>query len=229
LNVLDQSLAHLAPGAPMLVVVGIAVVLGLRHASDPDHLVAVTSLIAGGGEGRLRRAGLLGLVWGVGHATSLAAVGLPIILFQRVLPESFRQAAEVAIGLMIVALAVRLLRRWKRGAFDAHAHARRLPAGTRSPAFAYGIGILHGLGGSAGVTVLLLAMVRDEVVAAACLLVFAACTALSMAMLSTAFGYLLVRTRGLALARVAPILGSASLAFGAWYVLGAAGAIAFPF
>ncbi len=249
---LDQSLAHLAHGAPALLVIVVAVLLGLRHASDPDHLVAVTSLIAGGAERRVRRAGLLGLIWGLGHATSLVALGLPIVFFQRFLPESLRRAAEVAVGLVIVALALRLLRRWKQRAFHAHTHrhggdtvhrhlhahdeasghehTHRPLAVTRSPLCAYAIGLVHGMGGSASVTVLLLAMVRDEVLAAISLLVFAFCTAASMAVLSTAFGYAIVRApSGRALGRVGPILGSASLAFGLWYALGAAGTIAYPF
>ena len=62
-------------------VLAVAVGLGLRHASDPDHLAAVSTLIASEPEDGTRRAGRLGLAWGLGHATTLALFGLPIVLF----------------------------------------------------------------------------------------------------------------------------------------------------
>jgi hypothetical protein len=96
----------------------------------------------------------------------------------------------------------------------------------RTPLQAYGIGLVHGIGGSAGVGVLLLAAIPDHALGVAALLTFAVFTAVSMALASTAFGYTL--SRGPVARRfvaVAPVLGAASLAFGAWYALGALGTI----
>ena len=64
---LDAVLTNLFDGAPLLVALGVAFLLGLRHASDPDHLVAVTSLVAAE-EGDTRKAARLGAWWGIGHA-----------------------------------------------------------------------------------------------------------------------------------------------------------------
>jgi hypothetical protein len=100
----------------------------------------------------------------------------------------------------------------------------------RSPLQAYAIGLVHGVGGSAGVGVLLLASVSGESAGAAALAVFAAGTAASMAIASSAFGFVL--TRGPVLRRLtlaAPALGVASLALGAWYALGALHAVPVPF
>ncbi len=66
---LDAWLTGLFAGAPLLVALGIAFVLGLRHASDPDHLVAVTSLVAAD-DGGTRSATRLGAWWGLGHAAT---------------------------------------------------------------------------------------------------------------------------------------------------------------
>ena len=177
---LDDWIAHFSDGATLLVVVGVAVLLGLRHATDPDHLAAVTTLIASGRERTKRAAARLGLSWGLGHATSLFAFGLPIVLFKAYLPERGPAGAETAVGVVIVALAVWLLVRWRRGVFHLHAHAHGRPARaparplavptahsvrTRSPLQAYGIGLVHGMGGSAGVGVLLLAAIHDRGVA----------------------------------------------------------------
>jgi hypothetical protein len=226
---LDEWIARLSDGTSLALVVVVAAVLGLRHASDPDHLAAVTTLVASGRDRAARAAARLGLAWGAGHATSLFAFGLPIVVFKRYLPEPVQQAAETSVGVMIALLALWLLVRWRRGLFHLHAdhgtphtHGRRGRLRTRSPLQAFAIGLVHGMGGSAGVGVLLLASIHDATLAIAALGLFAACTAVSMALLSTGWGLTLsaapVRS---SLGRVAPVLGIASLGFGIWYALGA--------
>src|SRR5438034_1959171 len=195
---LDHQIAGLSNGATLLVVAAVAVLLGLRHASDPDHLAAVTTLIATGRERAARTAARLGLSWGLGHATSLFAFGLPIVIFKSYLPAPVQAAAETSVGVMIALLALWLLVRWHRGLFHlhqdhgpAHSHGRQGRLRARSPLQAFGIGLVHGMGGSAGVGVLLLASIHDRGVAVIALGLFALCTALSMAALSTGWGMLL--------------------------------------
>ena len=204
----------------MLATCLLAIALGLRHATDPDHLTAVTTLVAGDREDGVRRARRLGLAWGLGHATSLFVFGVPIVLSAAYLPEPAQMAAEAAVGVVIVVLAVRLLRRWRRGELGhAHSHGR-----TRLQA--YGIGLVHGVGGSAGVGLLLLAQIHSQAEALLALTLFATFTAISMAVISTTFGF--VMTRDAVAARylaVVPLIGAASLAFGAWYALGAIHAV----
>src|SRR6478672_8725891 len=106
---LDHTIAASSDGASIWIVLAVAVLLGLRHAADPDHLIAVTTLVAGGRERAARRAGELGLAWGLGHAATLFAFGLPILLFGSFLPQQVHQAAETAIGFVMVYLAFRLL------------------------------------------------------------------------------------------------------------------------
>jgi high-affinity nickel permease len=240
---LDHWSGHFSDGATLLIMCGIAVVLGLRHATDPDHLAAVTTLIASSKERTTRAAARLGFAWGLGHATTLFAFGLPIVLFKAYLPERVQQGAEATIGVIIIALAVWLLVRWRRGLFDVHLHTHAHGAGrhlhthdhaegpdhahrhtvrARSPLQAYGIGLVHGLGGSAGVGILLLAAIHNRAVAVVALALFAFFTAVSMALLSTGFGMTLssepVRR---SFNRIAPALGAVSLLFGIWYALGA--------
>src|SRR5919108_5776810 len=120
---LDDWIAGLSDGASIGVVILVAVVLGLRHATDPDHIAAVTTLIASGRERATRSAARLGAWWGLGHAVTLVAFGVPILLAERYLPERLQQGAESAVAAMIVFLALRLLVRWRHGYFDLHAHA----------------------------------------------------------------------------------------------------------
>ena len=222
---LDDQIAHLGAGEAFLIVACVAILLGLRHATDPDHLTAVTTLVAGEGADR-RSAGRLGLAWGLGHATTLFVFGLPIVLYRSYLPEAVQTAAETLIGVVIVALALRLLVRWhaQRRADHAHVH----PA--RSPLQAYGIGLVHGTGGSAGVGVLLLAAIPDHLEAIVALGLFAAFTAVSMAVASSSFGWVMSRgTMQRSFVTVAPALAALSLAFGVWYSLGAVRAVPYIF
>lgn len=235
----------------LLVILLVSLLLGLRHASDPDHLAAVTTLIASEEQRkRVRKATFMGLSWGLGHGTTLVLVGLPLVLLGRYLPERVQQFAEVAIGIIIVALAVRLLLRWRRGVFHAHEHAhasdgthRHLHSHERAashshshetplrtPLSAYGVGLIHGIGGSGGLTLLLLSTISIKVEAVAALLIFAAGTAVSMALLSTVFGYAIATGPVMRnFERVAPALGALSAAFGFWYAAGAMGLVVYPF
>jgi high-affinity nickel permease len=216
---LDHRIAGLSNGTTLIVVVAVSMLLGLRHASDPDHLTAVTTMIAARRERVTRHAARLGLVWGLGHATSLFVFGLPVVLYSAYLPRSVQDAAETIVGVVIVALAVGLLRRCRSGMIHGH------PRG-RTPWQAYAIGLVHGMGGTAGVGLLLLATIQSHALALAALGLFAACTAVSMTLLSAGFGIALsagaVRR---SFQRLAPVLGVASLAFGVWYALGAQGLV----
>jgi high-affinity nickel permease len=214
---LDNWLVHFSDGTTLVLVVAVAVVLGLRHASDPDHLAAVTTLVTNGKGGATR----LGLTWGLGHASSLVVLGVPIVLWKAYLPPLIEQSAEVTIGLVIVALALWLLVRWRRGGFvHDHTHLRVPPA--RTPWQAFGIGLVHGIGGSGGVGILLLAAIHSHALALVALVLFAACTAVSMAMLSTGFGLALGRPAAQrAFSHIVPVFGVIGLCFGTWYALGA--------
>jgi ABC-type nickel/cobalt efflux system permease component RcnA len=233
----DSFIASHASGHGAIVVLLLAFALGLRHASDPDHLVAVSTLVADTRGRAARAAGLLGAAWGMGHATTLLAFGLPVVLFKSYLPEVVEQSAEAAIGVIIVLLAVRLLVRWRRGAYHVHAHMHNGHAHThahahiedsrhahahvvRTPRQAFGIGLVHGTAGSAGVAVLLIAAIPSTELACVALVVLALGCALSMAILSAGFGGVFGAAKSRRyLARAIPVLGSLALAFGAWYLV----------
>ena len=229
---LDDYLASFSDGTTLVLVIAVAILLGLRHATDPDHLAAVTTLLAST-ERRARDAAKLGLAWGAGHALTLFALGVPIVLYRAYLPETVQRAAETAIGFLIAGLAVWLLVRWRRGAFHAHAHdhgdrshahlhshstSPHEHARSRTPLGAFAVGLLHGIGGSAGVGILLVSTIDRTALAIGALGILAAFTAVSMTLLTTGFGLTLGRR---SLGRLAPALGVASLAFGLWYALGA--------
>jgi high-affinity nickel-transport protein len=233
---IDTWLTGLLDGAPLLVALGIAFLLGLRHASDPDHLVAVTSLVAAE-DGDTRKAARLGAWWGIGHAGVLLVVGLPLIFLKGQLPAWLETGAERAVGVVIVLLAVRVMFKWARGDYrgtahahdDGHAHRRHLrsdgPGGghrhvaVRTPAQALSIGMLHGLAGTGAVVLLLIAALPTQVEAALALGLFAPMSVVSMALCTSAFAWVLTRRAVEPLYRsvLIPSLGLFGVLFGLSY------------
>ncbi len=232
---LDDHIAAMSNGGSVLIVLLVAALLGLRHATDPDHIAAVTALVASGRERATRRAAELGVYWGLGHALTLVVFGLPILLFEAYLPERLQQGAETAVAALIVFLAVRLLIRWRSGYFHFHPHSHGPNEEdhrhkVRTPLGAFGVGLVHGMGGSAGVGVLLLAAIPSTSLAVISLVVLAAFTAVSMTVVTTGFGATLASAplrRSYAVA--VPAIGSMSLAFGFWYAAAVWSLMPYPF
>jgi high-affinity nickel permease len=231
---LDSLITGLFDGAPLLVALAIAFLLGLRHASDPDHLVAVTSLVAAE-DGDTREAARLGAWWGIGHAGALVVIGIPLIAFKAELPAWLESGAEKAIGALILVLATRVIYKWARGDYRATAHAhddghrnrRHLSKGdghrhvkVRTPAQALSIGLLHGLAGTGAVVLLLIAALPSRLEAGLALAVFAPMSIASMAALTAAFAWVLTRPIIEPVYRsiLIPALGLFGVMFGAWYM-----------
>jgi hypothetical protein len=222
---LDDLIAGWLGRGSVAVTLVAAVLLGLRHATDPDHLVAVTTLIASDRPGRFRRALRLGLSWGLGHGLSLLAFGSAAVLLAARLPGAGEAAIEALIGVIVIVLALRLLIRARRAGRVEHRHGLpRHPHPVRSRREAFAVGIVHGAGGSAGVTVLLLANIADVGLALTVLVLFAAATAVSMSLASLGFARALgARPITGRLQRLLPAMGIAGMAFGAFYVATAIG------
>lgn len=240
---IDERILDLSHGASVWAVLAVAAALGLRHAADPDHLTAVANLVAGNTTGGRRNARVLGLAWGGGHALSLIALGVPLLAMGAYPPDAVRRAAEALIGALIVVLSLRVLARARRD-WHRHAHAhegdhgrvhvhlhsasdvghshRHQPRSGRTRREAFAIGLVHGTAGSAGVTVLLLASTSSRVVAVVALVLFAACTAVSMTLLSSGLGSALA-TQCAAHVQRSTLMALAlpSLAFGLYYAAGA--------
>ena len=207
---LDHLITGLFDGAPLVVALVVAFLLGLRHASDPDHLVAVTSLVAAD-DGDTRRAARLGAWWGVGHAGALLGLGIPLIAFKTELPAWLESGAEKAVGVVILLLAGRVIYRWARP----RAHMHRLRTGGQ----ALSIGLLHGLAGTGAVVVLLIAALPSQLESALALAVFAPMSIASMTACTAGFAWVLTRPAVEPLYRtvLVPGLGVFGVMFGLWY------------
>ena len=193
----------------------LGLVLGMRHALDPDHVVAVTALGArapGDGTRRTWAGAWLGAVWGFGHSLTLTGAGALIIALNLTLPPRVGLAFEFLVAIALVVVGALNVSRGAGGAAP--------PGAPRRAALrAFGVGLAHGLAGSAAVALLVLATVREPLLACGYLLLFGLGTIAGMMLVSAGFSAPLSRaTRrwpGLGpWMRVAT--GALSLAFGAW-------------
>ena len=170
--------------------------LGLRHATDADHVVAVTTIVA-----RQRswlQAARIGAVWGIGHSVTLFLLGGAIIGFRLVIPPRIGLGLEFAVALMLIGLGYANLRRRD----EPSAPSLHRP---------FWIGVVHGLAGSAAVALLVLSTIRAPLEAAAYLLMFGFGTIVGMMLVTL----LLAAPTVYAGARVARMQGRVRLAAGA--------------
>jgi high-affinity nickel-transport protein len=169
------------------VVLATGLLLGMRHATDPDHVVAVTAIISR--ERSLWRAGGVGLLWGAGHGATILLVGGAIAVFGLVLPSRVNDAFELGVAVLLIVVGARNL-------VDAHSHAA-----LRIPLPPFFVGVVHGLAGSAAAALLLVPLIADVHLAALYLIVFGAGTLVGMMVLTCAIAastlYAARRVRGL--------------------------------
>jgi len=85
-----------------LSIIAVGFFLGMRHATDPDHVIAVTTIVSR--QRNLLRAALTGIVWGIGHTLTIFVVGSAIILFDVVIPARIGLSMEFSVGLMLIVL-----------------------------------------------------------------------------------------------------------------------------
>ena len=216
----------------------LGLLLGMRHATDPDHVVAVTTILSH--ERRLAAATRIGAVWGLGHSVTVLAVGAAIIVFKLAIPVRVGLAMEFAVAIVLILLGISTVGALMRqaishllgtGASDAqrpdeqrlvvhshshshdgtphrHPHVHRHPhdpsaasdhrdhrlqidapppfASRRRMLKSFGVGLVHGLAGSAAIALLVLSAIPQPLWATLYLAVFCAGTVLGMGLITTA-------------------------------------------
>ena len=113
----------------LLTIVAVGFFLGMRHATDPDHVIAVSTIVSR--ERSLRSAMLIGAFWGLGHTLTILAVGSVIVLFNLVIPPRLGLSMELCVGLMLILLGVLNLSGFRRflpakgagASFHSHLHS----------------------------------------------------------------------------------------------------------
>lgn len=206
----------------LLSVLALGLFLGMRHATDADHVVAMTTLVTR--QRDTRAAALLGALWGAGHGLTLLLVGGLIILLGVVVPPRLGLALELGVGLMLIVLGAMNLRATTRQMRHAHEHA----SGGEAPARgfrSFAIGVVHGLAGSAAIALLVLSSIRDTAWAFLYLGLFGVGTIAGMMLLTTALSLPLAAAsrrfggvEGKIERWLASVTGALSVAFGLFLV-----------
>ena len=215
--------------APLGVAV-LGLILGMRHATDTDHVIAVTTIVST--ERRMSAATRIGIAWGLGHSLTVFLVGGAIILFKLTIPPRLGMGMEFAVAVVLILLGFSTLARssskirrllglrkkddddllahmhrheHQEGAhFHPHAHVRgsehlhldhlapvekrahRFASGSHERAF--GVGLVHGLAGSAAIALLVLSAIPSPIMGLAYLAIFGLGTIIGMAIITTAIG-----------------------------------------
>ncbi len=236
-----------------LAVLGLGLVFGLKHATEVDHVVAVSTIVS---EHRnLARAALVGAWWGVGHTTSLIIVGTVVLALGVAIPEYIATWLEFGVALMIIGLGAVAVARARRGRFKfaqaqrqrSQVHIHRHDHDSRSHAHLHFhesdrqhtrmnrshshtikhvglkpliVGAVHGLAGSAALTLLVLTQIQSPVVGLLYLAVFGLGSIVGMLLMSGLIGLpfaLSARKLTGINYRLQTIAGVLSIAFGVWY------------
>jgi high-affinity nickel permease len=177
----------------LLTILLLGFVLGLRHATDADHVVAVSAIVS---RERTARAALwVGALWGLGHSATILTVGGAIVVFGWVIPPRLGLSMEMSVAIMLIVLGVAnvsgTLTQFKRIAHR-HQHGAALDESPVSQLRGPGplrplvIGVVHGLAGSAAIALLVLATINSASKALLYLAVFGAGTLAGMMLLTLA-------------------------------------------
>lgn len=239
--------------ASALAVLGLGLVFGLKHATEVDHVIAVSTIVSE--HRKLSRAALVGGLWGVGHTASLMVVGTVVLLLRVAIPERVANWLEFAVALMIIGLGAHAFLRALRRRSDihlhkhqhdgddvAHAHVHFHEPGAEAYDDAHGehshaatthshavsriglkpllVGAMHGLAGSAALTLLVLTQINSAAIGLLYLTIFGVGSIFGMLIMSGLIGLPFAlsarRFNGIHYGLQA-LAGAVSIAFGFWY------------
>ena len=233
----------------MVALLGLGLVFGLKHATEVDHVVAVSTIVSE--QRNVWRSALVGGLWGAGHTLALVMVGLALLVFRLPMPPSLASGLEFGVALMIIGLGVLTVVRVLRKRADVHihrhthdgeshvhihfheqgtehegqAHPASIPGSHSHEVSRLGlkpllVGAMHGLAGSAGLTLLVLSQIKSVGLGMLYLGVFGFGSTLGMLLMSGLIGLPFVFS-GKRFSKInyglQAVAGCLSITFGLWY------------
>ena len=211
---MEEQLAQLG----LLAALALGIILGSKHSLDPDHVVAVSTIVS---EYRNPlRSFWVGISWGLGHTTTLLIIAIVIIALRLTIPERMALLFEFAVGVMLVGLGIQVIYSFRKKKVHQHAHGHEEEAHhhyhshSKSPEHvpehhnthgigkpflrrkSYVIGLVHGVAGSAALTLLVLASIESPIAGLAYILLFGLGSVLSMGIMTVIIGLPFVISAG---------------------------------
>jgi ABC-type nickel/cobalt efflux system permease component RcnA len=216
-------------------VLALGFILGIRHAIEPDHVIAVSTIASQ--SKKLWHASLAGVFWGIGHTLTLFVVGLVVILMKNEIPDKWAMFLEFLVGIMLVYLGVRTIISFKNihihkhehdGEEHVHVHSHQ-NSGEHDHKHKHKnitylksmfIGLVHGLAGSGAMVLLTMSTVKSVGEAAIYILIFGAGTVIGMLFFTTIIGipFVLSKKRRTVSRTFGLITGAISTVFGIYYM-----------
>ena len=200
---MEEKLAELG----LIAALGLGVVLGIRHSLDPDHVVAVSTIVS---EYRNpMRSFWIGVSWGLGHTTTLLLIGIVIIALRLTIPDRLALLLEFFVGIMLVGLGAQVIYNFREKKVHQHLHGHtedahhhfhshaqdpghtqvhhKVGGGIGRPFLrkkSYLVGTVHGIAGSAALTLLILASIESPLAGIVYILLFGLGSVLSMGVMT---------------------------------------------
>ena len=211
---MEEQLAELG----LLAALVLGILLGSKHSLDPDHVVAVSTIVSE--YNNPLRSFWVGISWGLGHTTTLLIIGIAIIALRLTIPERMALLFEFAVGVMLVGLGIQVIYSFRKKKVHQHAHGHEEEAHhhfhshSKSPEHvpehhnthgigkpflrrkSYVIGLVHGVAGSAALTLLVLASIESPIAGLAYILLFGLGSVLSMGIMTVIIGLPFVISAG---------------------------------
>jgi len=228
----------------IFVVLSIGLVFGLKHATEVDHVVAISTIVSR--HRNVFRSAIVGALWGVGHTVSLLVIGAIVLSLRIAIPEFVSNWMELAVALMIIGLGISALWRASRKSSEVHvhqhdhdgmshthvhfhekenkhqpaAHARHSHTVSRLGWKPVLIGMVHGLAGSGALTLLVLTQISSSLLGFLYVLTFGFGSIVGMLLMSGLIGFPFALTSGQLTSthnRLQTLAALLSICFGAWY------------
>ena len=211
---MEEQLAELG----LLAALVLGILLGSKHSLDPDHVVAVSTIVSE--YKNPLRSFWVGISWGLGHTTTLLIIGIVIIALRLTIPERMALLFEFAVGVMLVGLGIQVIYSFRKKKVHQHAHGHEEEAHhhfhshSKSPEHvpehhnthgigkpflrrkSYVIGLVHGVAGSAALALLVLASIESPIAGLVYIMLFGLGSVLSMGIMTVVIGLPFVISAG---------------------------------
>ena len=211
---MEEQLAEMGLIAALV----LGILLGSKHSLDPDHVVAVSTIVSE--YKNPLRSFWVGISWGLGHTTTLLIIGIVIIALRLTIPERMALLFEFTVGVMLVGLGIQVIYSFRKKKVHQHAHGHEEEAHhhfhshSKSPEHvpehhdthgigkpflrrkSYVIGLVHGMAGSAALALLVLASIESPIAGLAYMLLFGLGSVLSMGIMTVIIGLPFVMSAG---------------------------------
>ena len=183
----------------LMTLLGLGLFLGLKHALDADHVVAVSTIVSH--TRSLKKSSLVGILWGLGHTLALFLVGILLLSFRFTLPYRIALSFELLVGMVLIFLGIDVLRKIKKGKTHLHEHKHGNSMHVHFHSHdnyeshihthkSFAVGMVHGLAGSSAIMLLILTTVSSIFQGLLFIALFGVGTILGMLAVSTVISLL---------------------------------------